>query len=146
MTDTTGKMNTLTRSLDLIASDRGCLNVIWFTGDGLLRLGNSALMKSEGGREKAERAAAVLASLQSVSRSCSEFCDQPDDVELPWDGTFINLRTHTVLVLHAGENSYLGISIKAGMHQSEVGLIAATAAKSLKDFRGMLATQERKQG
>jgi predicted regulator of Ras-like GTPase activity (Roadblock/LC7/MglB family) len=58
-------------------------------------------------REDAERLAAGLSGLQSISRSTAEFCGSGDS---PWRQTLIEFNAGYVFLVAAGEGAYLAVS------------------------------------
>lgn len=82
------------------------LHAILLTRDGLLRA------RSEGiSRDEAERQAAALCGVVSISRNTAGFCGHPEDeLSPPWRQTLIEFNDAFALVIACGEGSYLAIS------------------------------------
>ncbi|WP_420802518.1 roadblock/LC7 domain-containing protein [Streptomyces cavernae] len=58
-------------------------------------------------RDDADRLAAALSGVQSISRSTAEFCDRP---ETPWRQTLIEFTHGYVFLVAAGEGAHLAVS------------------------------------
>jgi predicted regulator of Ras-like GTPase activity (Roadblock/LC7/MglB family) len=82
------------------------LHAILLTRDGLLRA------RSEGiPRDEAERQAAALCGVVSISRNTAAFCGYGEEEQNPpWRQTLIEFDDAFVLVIAAGEGSYLAVS------------------------------------
>ncbi|PRX46789.1 putative regulator of Ras-like GTPase activity (Roadblock/LC7/MglB family) [Nonomuraea fuscirosea] len=88
--------------LDDVLSVPGAHHAILLSADGLLRAHSSRIS-----RDKAERHAAALAGLQSLSRSTEEFCtDKPTS----WRQTLVEFADGYVFVIAAGPGAYLAVS------------------------------------
>jgi predicted regulator of Ras-like GTPase activity (Roadblock/LC7/MglB family) len=82
------------------------LHAILLTRDGLLRARSQGIS-----RDEAERQAAALCGVVSISRNTSGFCGYAEDGPVPpWRQTLIEFDDAFVLVIAAGEGSYLAVS------------------------------------
>jgi predicted regulator of Ras-like GTPase activity (Roadblock/LC7/MglB family) len=77
-------------------------HAILLSADGLLR-GHSAGIS----RDEAERQAAGLSGLQSISRSTAEFCARESS---PWQQTLVEFVDGYVFLVAAGAGAYLSVS------------------------------------
>ncbi len=59
------------------------------------------------GRDEAERQAAALSGLQSISRSTAEFCAEESS---PWQQTLVEFVDGYVFLVAAGAGAYLAVS------------------------------------
>ncbi|WP_406725099.1 roadblock/LC7 domain-containing protein [Streptomyces sp. GD-15H] len=80
----------------------GALHAILLSADGLLRAHSQNI-----DRDEAERQAAGLSGLQSISRSTAEFCGSSDT---PWRQTLVEFDAGYVFVVAAGASTYLAVS------------------------------------
>ncbi|GAA2473989.1 roadblock/LC7 domain-containing protein [Streptomyces sp. NPDC059506] len=80
----------------------GALHAILLSADGMLRAHSANI-----DRDEAERQAAGLSGLQSISRSTAEFCSHAGD---PWRQTLIEFDSGYVFVVAAGPGAYLAVS------------------------------------
>ncbi|MGW0843772.1 roadblock/LC7 domain-containing protein [Streptomyces sp. NPDC002787] len=77
-------------------------HAILLSADGMLRAHSAGIA-----RDDAERLAAGLSGLQSISRSTAEFCGSTDS---PWRQTLIEFGHGFVFLVAAGEGAYLAVS------------------------------------
>lgn len=77
-------------------------HAILLSADGMLRAHSAGVH-----RDDAERLAAGLSALQSISRSTAEFCGT---AESPWRQTLIEFGHGFVFLVAAGEGAYLAVS------------------------------------
>jgi predicted regulator of Ras-like GTPase activity (Roadblock/LC7/MglB family) len=75
---------------------------ILLSADGMLRAYAGGIS-----REDAERQAAALSGLQSISRSTAEFADPRDT---PWRQTLVEFDGGYVFLIAAGQGAYLAVS------------------------------------
>jgi predicted regulator of Ras-like GTPase activity (Roadblock/LC7/MglB family) len=88
---------------------RMTLHAILFSRDGLLRARSTDISRGE-----AERQAAALCGVVSISRTTAGFCGYPEDESDPgWRQSLIEFDDAFVLVIAAGEGSYLAVSATA---------------------------------
>lgn len=95
--------NELGWMLDEVVKMPEARHAILLSADGMLRAHSEGIA-----RDEAERQAAALSGLQSISRSTAEFCD-PDD-ETPWQQTLIEFVGGYVFLIAAGPGAYLAVS------------------------------------
>jgi predicted regulator of Ras-like GTPase activity (Roadblock/LC7/MglB family) len=81
------------------------LHAILLTRDGLLRAHTGGLS-----REEAERQAAALCGVVSISRNTAGFCGRRDGGEPEWRQTLIEFDEAFILLIAAAEGSYLAVS------------------------------------
>lgn len=81
------------------------LHAILLTQDGLLRARSRGIS-----RDEAERQAAALCGVVSVSRSTAGFYGCADEPHPPWRQTLIEFDDAFVLVIAAGAGSYVAVS------------------------------------
>lgn len=77
-------------------------HAILLSADGMLRAHSADIE-----RDDAERLAAGLSGVQSISRSTAEFCGTPGT---PWRQTLIEFAHGYVFLAAAGEGAYLAVS------------------------------------
>lgn len=94
--------NELGWMLDEVLRVPEALHAILLSADGMLRAHSAEI-----DRDDAERLAAGLSGVQSISRSTAEFCGNPDT---PWQQTLIEFAHGYVFLVAAGEGAYLAVS------------------------------------
>jgi predicted regulator of Ras-like GTPase activity (Roadblock/LC7/MglB family) len=87
-------------------------HAILLSADGMLRAHSQGIS-----RDEAERQAAALSGLQSISRSTAEFCDRPGT---PWRQTLIEFADGFVFLVAAGPGAYLAVSASADVDMEAV--------------------------
>lgn len=87
-------------------------HAILLSADGMLRAHSAHI-----DRDDAERFAAGLSGVQSISRSTSAFCGGP---EAPWRQTLIEFGHGYVFLVAAGEGAYLAVSTGADVDMEAV--------------------------
>jgi predicted regulator of Ras-like GTPase activity (Roadblock/LC7/MglB family) len=97
--------NTLRWMLDDALTVPGARHAILLSADGMLRAHSGGI-----NRDEADRQAAALSALQSISRSTAEFADRPETV---WRQTLIEFVDGFVFVIAAGPGAYLAVSAAA---------------------------------
>ncbi|MDH2390903.1 MULTISPECIES: roadblock/LC7 domain-containing protein [Streptomyces] len=100
MTESTA--NELGWMLDEVLRVPHARHAILLSADGMLRAHSADI-----DRDDAERLAAGLSGVQSISRSTAEFCDRPDT---PWRQTLIEFAHGYVFLVAAGTGAYLAVS------------------------------------
>ena len=115
----TGHMtNELGWMLDEVLKVPEARHAILLSADGMLRAHSQGIK-----REDAERQAAALSGLQSISRSTAEFCAPETS---PWQQTLVEFVDGYVFLVAAGAGAYLAVSagqevdmeaVTYGMHQ-----------------------------
>ncbi|MFE5162355.1 roadblock/LC7 domain-containing protein [Streptomyces sp. NPDC056697] len=94
--------NELGWMLDEVVKMPEARHAILLSADGMLRAYSEGIA-----RDEAERQAAALSGLQSISRSTSEFCDPQ---ETPWQQTLVEFVGGYVFLIAAGPGAYLAVS------------------------------------
>ena len=94
--------NELGWMLDDVLKVPEALHAILLSADGMLRAYSKDI-----DRDDAERLAAGLSGVQSISRSTAEFCGTP---HTPWRQTLIEFAHGYVFLVAAGEGAYLAVS------------------------------------
>lgn len=87
-------------------------HAILLSADGMLRAHSADI-----DRDDAERLAAGLSGLQSISRSTAEFCGSAGS---PWRQTLIEFGHGFVFLVAAGEGAYLAVSTGAEVDMEAV--------------------------
>ncbi|MDT3395970.1 roadblock/LC7 domain-containing protein [Streptomyces sp. B1866] len=108
MTDhvtTTTTDNGLGWMLDEVVRVPEARHAILLSADGMLRAYSEGIH-----RDEAERQAAALSGLQSISRSTAEFCEGE---ESPWQQTLVEFAGGYVFLIAAGPGAYLALSATA---------------------------------
>ncbi|MEU9891125.1 roadblock/LC7 domain-containing protein [Sphaerisporangium sp. NPDC051017] len=82
-------------------------HAILLSADGLLKAHSAGIS-----RDEADKHAAALAGLQSLSRSTAEFCADPQS---PWRQTLVEFADGYVLITAAGPGAYLAVSSTHGV-------------------------------
>ncbi|MFF7023367.1 MULTISPECIES: roadblock/LC7 domain-containing protein [Streptomyces] len=90
--------------LDEVVKMPEARHAILLSSDGMLRARSQGIE-----RDEAERQAAALSGLQSISRSTSEFCNQGQQ-ENPWRQTLVEFAHGYVFLIAAGPGAYLAVS------------------------------------
>jgi predicted regulator of Ras-like GTPase activity (Roadblock/LC7/MglB family) len=88
--------------LDEVLKMPDARHAILLSADGMLRAHSAGIS-----RDEAERQAAALSGLQSISRSTAEFCSGEDS---PWRQTLIEFAHGYVFLVAAGPGAYLAVS------------------------------------
>ncbi|MEV4442504.1 roadblock/LC7 domain-containing protein [Streptomyces sp. NPDC049577] len=91
--------------LDEVVKIPEARHAILLSADGMLR-GHSRGID----RDEAERQAAALSGLQSISRSTADFCTHPTHHETPWRQTLVEFAHGYVFLIAAGPGAYLAVS------------------------------------
>ncbi|NLU68969.1 roadblock/LC7 domain-containing protein [Streptomyces sp. HNM0574] len=104
--------NELGWMLDEVLKVPEARHAILLSADGMLRSHSADIS-----RDDAERLAAGLSGLQSISRSTAEFCGTPDT---PWRQTLIEFAHGYVFLVAAGEGAYLAVSTSAEVDMEAV--------------------------
>lgn len=104
--------NELGWMLDEAVHMPGARHAILLSADGMLRAHSQDI-----GRDEAERQAAALSGLQSISRSTSEFCVRE---ATGWRQTLVEFDDGYVFLVAAGQGSYLAVSATAEVDMEAV--------------------------
>jgi predicted regulator of Ras-like GTPase activity (Roadblock/LC7/MglB family) len=94
--------NELGWMLDEVLKVPEARHAILLSADGMLRSHSQGIT-----RDEAERQAAALSGLQSISRSTAEFCG---DESSPWQQTLVEFTDGYVFLVAAGTGAYLAVS------------------------------------
>jgi predicted regulator of Ras-like GTPase activity (Roadblock/LC7/MglB family) len=94
--------NELGWMLDEVLKVPEARHAILLSADGMLRAHSKDI-----DRDEAERQAAALCGLQSISRSTAEFCAEETS---PWQQTLIEFVDGYVFLVAAGSGAYLAVS------------------------------------
>ncbi|GAB2573326.1 roadblock/LC7 domain-containing protein [Streptomyces capparidis] len=94
--------NDLGWMLDEVLKVPHARHAILLSADGMLRAHSAHIS-----RDEADRQAAALSGLQSISRSTAEFCGHETT---PWRQTLVEFDTGYVFLVAAGEGAYLAVS------------------------------------
>ncbi|WP_407701038.1 roadblock/LC7 domain-containing protein [Wenjunlia vitaminophila] len=94
--------NELGWMLDEVLKVPHARHAILLSADGMLRAHSAGIA-----RDEADRQAAALSGLQSISRSTAEFCAPQ---ETPWHQTLVEFAGGYVFLIAAGEGAYLAVS------------------------------------
>ncbi|MEW2576096.1 roadblock/LC7 domain-containing protein [Streptomyces syringium] len=97
--------NELGWMLDEVVKMPETRHAILLSADGMLRAHSQGI-----GRDEAERQAAALSGLQSISRSTGEFCTHQSHQETPWRQTLVEFAHGYVFLIAAGPGAYLAVS------------------------------------
>ncbi|MBC2876721.1 MULTISPECIES: roadblock/LC7 domain-containing protein [Streptomyces] len=97
--------NDLAWMLDEVVKIPEARHAILLSADGMLRAHSAGIA-----RDEAERQAAALSGLQSISRSTADFCTHPARHETPWRQTLIEFAHGYVFLIAAGPGAYLAVS------------------------------------
>jgi len=94
--------NELGWMLDEVLKVPEARHAILLSADGMLRSHSQGIS-----RDEAERQAAALSGLQSISRSTAEFCGEETS---PWQQTLVEFADGYVFLVAAGAGAYLAVS------------------------------------
>ncbi|WP_028812562.1 roadblock/LC7 domain-containing protein [Streptomyces flavidovirens] len=94
--------NELGWMLDEVLKVPEARHAILLSADGMLRAHSKGIA-----RDEAERQAAALSGLQSISRSTAEFCAKESS---PWQQTLVEFADGYVFLVAAGAGAYLAVS------------------------------------
>ncbi|HCA84534.1 MAG TPA: dynein regulation protein LC7 [Streptomyces sp.] len=94
--------NELGWMLDEVLKVPEARHAILLSADGMLRAHSQGIS-----RDEADRQAAALSGLQSISRSTVEFCAQESS---PWQQTLVEFSDGYVFLVAAGAGAYLAVS------------------------------------
>ncbi|MFC5724483.1 roadblock/LC7 domain-containing protein [Streptomyces gamaensis] len=95
--------------LDEVVKIPEARHAILLSADGMLRARSAGIE-----RDEAERQAAALSGLQSISRSTAEFCNHRAPQDSAWRQTLVEFADGYVFLIAAGPGAYLAVS--AGEH------------------------------
>lgn len=101
--------------LDEVVKMPEARHAILLSADGMLRAHSQGI-----DRDEAERQAAALSGLQSISRSTTEFCTHPRSQDSPWRQTLIEFAHGYVFLIAAGPGAYLAVSASENVDMEAV--------------------------
>ncbi|MEV6672418.1 roadblock/LC7 domain-containing protein [Streptomyces sp. NPDC051162] len=107
--------NELGWMLDEVVKMPEARHAILLSADGMLRARSGGI-----DRDEAERQAAALSGLQSISRSTSEFCARQNQQDTPWRQTLVEFAHGYVFLIAAGPGAYLAVSTTADVDMEAV--------------------------
>ncbi|MFF2778566.1 roadblock/LC7 domain-containing protein [Streptomyces sp. NPDC058052] len=98
--------------LDSALEIPGALHAVLISADGLL------MARSNGyGKDNADRVAAAMSGVQSLSRSLAFFCEDPS---ARWRQTLVEFDGGWVFLISAGEGAYLGLSASPDVDMADI--------------------------
>src|SRR4051812_43809933 len=104
--------NELGWMLDEVLKVPEARHAILLSADGMLRSHSQGIL-----RDEAERQAAALSGLQSISRSTAEFCGGESS---PWQQTLVEFVDGYVFLVAAGAGAYLAVSASQNVDMEAV--------------------------
>ncbi|MCC5037228.1 roadblock/LC7 domain-containing protein [Streptomyces sp. WAC 00631] len=104
--------NELGWMLDEVLKVPEARHAILLSADGMLRAHSEGIT-----RDEADRQAAALSGLQSISRSTAEFCVRE---ESPWQQTLVEFANGYVFLIAAGTGAYLAVSASQNVDMEAV--------------------------
>lgn len=105
-------MNDLSWMLDSALEIPGALHAVLISADGLLMA-----RTKDFARDDADRVAAAMSGVQSLSRTLGFFCEDPGQ---RWRQTLVEFDGGWVFVISAGEGAYLGVSATADVDMADI--------------------------
>ena len=98
--------------LDSALEIPGALHAVLISADGLLMA-----RTQDFGKDDADRVAAAMSGVQSLSRSLAFFCE--DDTQ-KWRQTLVEFDGGWVFLISAGEGAYLGVSASPDVDMADI--------------------------
>ncbi|MGV9390870.1 roadblock/LC7 domain-containing protein [Streptomyces olivaceus] len=98
--------------LDSALEIPGALHAVLISADGLLMARTQDFDKDD-----ADRVAAAMSGVQSLSRTLSFFCEDPDQ---NWRQTLVEFDGGWVFLISAGEGAYLGVSASPEVDMADI--------------------------
>ncbi|NJP51862.1 roadblock/LC7 domain-containing protein [Streptomyces sp. SBST2-5] len=98
--------------LDSALEIPGALHAVLISADGLLMA-----RTKDFARDDADRVAAAMSGVQSLSRTLGFFCEDPGQ---RWRQTLVEFDGGWVFVISAGEGAYLGVSATADVDMADI--------------------------
>ncbi|MBQ0986879.1 roadblock/LC7 domain-containing protein [Streptomyces sp. F63] len=141
MTEHTADTVDMTWALNELARERGVVNVLLFTSDGLLLAASDGLS-----RDDAERACAAFSGMKALNQDLSGFCglDEGDgEGRLTWRHIVSDMKDHTVLVFAAGRRTGVAVSVRGDSMSQEVAVAITATMKMIRGLRPVLEARER---
>ncbi|MCL6736156.1 MULTISPECIES: roadblock/LC7 domain-containing protein [Streptomyces] len=104
--------NDLSWMLDSALEIPGALHAVLISADGLQRARSKDVSKDD-----ADKAAAAMSGLQSLSRSLAFFCDGSD---LRWQQTLVEFDGGWIFLISAGAGAYLAVSASSDVDMADI--------------------------
>ena len=104
--------NDLSWMLDSALEIPGALHAVLISADGLQRARSKDVSKDD-----ADKAAAAMSGLQSLSRSLAFFCDGTD---LRWQQTLVEFDGGWIFLISAGAGAYLAVSASSDVDMADI--------------------------
>ena len=104
--------NDLSWMLDSALEIPGALHAVLISADGLQRARSKDVSKDD-----ADKAAAAMSGLQSLSRSLSFFVDRSD---LRWQQTLVEFDGGWIFLISAGDGAYLAVSASSDVDMADI--------------------------
>ncbi|MEV6251546.1 roadblock/LC7 domain-containing protein [Streptomyces sp. NPDC051742] len=98
--------------LDSALEIPGALHAVLISADGLLMARSNDYDK-----DNADRVAAAMSGVQSLSRSLAFFCEDP---RAQWRQTLVEFDGGWVFLISAGEGAYLGVSASPDVDMADI--------------------------
>jgi predicted regulator of Ras-like GTPase activity (Roadblock/LC7/MglB family) len=98
--------------LDSALEIPGALHAVLISADGLLMA-----RTQDFGKDDADRVAAAMSGVQSLSRSLAFFCE---DTTQKWRQTLVEFDGGWVFLISAGEGAYLGVSASPDVDMADI--------------------------
>ena len=98
--------------LDSALEIPGALHAVLISADGLLMARTKDFDK-----DNADRVAAAMSGVQSLSRSLGFFCDDPTQL---WRQTLVEFDGGWVFLISAGQGAYLGVSASPDVDMQDI--------------------------
>jgi predicted regulator of Ras-like GTPase activity (Roadblock/LC7/MglB family) len=98
--------------LDSALEIPGALHAVLISADGLLMARTQDFDKDD-----ADRVAAAMSGVQSLSRSLAFFCE---DSQMRWRQTLVEFDGGWVFLISAGEGAYLGVSASPDVDMADI--------------------------
>ncbi|MFF1543283.1 roadblock/LC7 domain-containing protein [Streptomyces sp. NPDC058291] len=98
--------------LDSALEIPGALHAVLISADGLLMA-----RTQDFGKDDADRVAAAMSGVQSLSRSLAFFCE---DSTQKWRQTLVEFEGGWVFLISAGEGAYLGVSASPEVDMADI--------------------------
>lgn len=105
-------MNDLSWMLDSALEIPGALHAVLISADGLLMA-----RTKEFDKDNADRVAAAMSGVQSLSRSLAFFCE---DTSQQWRQTLVEFDGGWVFLISAGTGAYLGVSASSEVDMHDI--------------------------
>ena len=104
--------NDLSWMLDSALEIPGALHAVLVSSDGLLRARSRGVDKDD-----ADKAAAAMSGMQSLSRSLAFFCSRSD---LRWQQTLVEFDGGWIFLISAGDGAYLAVSASSDVDMADI--------------------------